>query len=130
MGRIVTTVKIQNARHPDTTELECSALVDSGAAYMVLPKAWKHRLGELELAREVEVELGDQTRVRGEICGPVKIKVEGFPQIFSEVLFVEMLEQDNRGFEPLLGYVVLEQSQAAVDMVKHRLTYVKTVDLK
>ncbi len=29
-----------------------------------------------------------------------------------------------------IGYIILEQSQAAVDMVGHRLMHVKRVDLK
>ena len=33
-------------------------------------------------------------------------------------------------YEPLLGYIVLEQSQAAVDMLGHRLIHVKYADLK
>jgi hypothetical protein len=28
-------------------------------------------------------------------------------------------------YEPLVGYIVLEQSQAAVDMLGHRLIHVK-----
>ena len=33
-------------------------------------------------------------------------------------------------YEPLIGYVVLEQAQAAVDMMGHRLVHVKRLDLK
>ncbi len=36
----------------------------------------------------------------------------------------------NGGYEPLLGYIVLEQSQAAVDMLGHRLILAKRLDLK
>ena len=32
--------------------------------------------------------------------------------------------------EPLIGHLVLQQSQAAVDMVGHRLVFVKHLDLK
>ena len=32
--------------------------------------------------------------------------------------------------EPLLGYVMLEQAQAAVDMLGHRLVPVQYMDLK
>ena len=38
--------------------------------------------------------------------------------------------EPRNGFEPLLGYIVLEQSQAAVDMLGHRLVKVKYLDLK
>ena len=37
---------------------------------------------------------------------------------------------ENGIYEPLVGYIVLEQSQAAVDMVGHRLLHVKKMDLK
>jgi hypothetical protein len=33
-------------------------------------------------------------------------------------------------YEPLIGYIILEQSQAAVDRVGHRLLHVKKMDLK
>jgi len=45
------------------------------------------------------------------------------------VLFLEM-EPANGDYEPLIGYVILEQSQAAVDMLGHRLIPVKRMDLK
>ena len=40
------------------------------------------------------------------------------------------MQPENGGYEPLLGYIVLEQSQVAVDMVGHRLVRVKHADLK
>ena len=36
----------------------------------------------------------------------------------------------DRKFEPLVGYIILEQSQAAIDMNNHRLVAVKHMDLK
>ena len=48
---------------------------------------------------------------------------------FSEVLFIDMEPEDGE-LEPLIGYIVLEQSQAAVDMLGHRLIHVKRLDLK
>lgn len=33
-------------------------------------------------------------------------------------------------YDPLVGYLVLEQSQAAVDMLGHRLVRVDKLDLK
>jgi hypothetical protein len=40
-----------------------------------------------------------------------------------------MAFEDGR-YEPLIGYLPLEHSQAAVDMLGHRLVYVKRMDLK
>ncbi len=36
----------------------------------------------------------------------------------------------NGDFEPLIGYIVLEQSQASVDMLGHRLVPDRHMDLK
>lgn len=128
MGRIVTQIRIDNTSEAGAS-IMCDALVDTGAAYVVLPSAWKSRLGKLEKLGDVPLELGDQTRKTGEIYGPVKLQMEGFRPIYTEVLFIEMQPQQGN-FEPLLGYIPLEQSQAAVDMVGHRLIPVKAVDLK
>jgi len=40
------------------------------------------------------------------------------------------MEPTNGRYEPLLGYIILEQSRAAIDMVGHRLVQVKYMDLK
>jgi predicted aspartyl protease len=128
MGRIVTAVTIKNTIDASQS-LRCDALVDTGAAYLTLPSAWKERLGALEEVRTVEVEIATQEVVEGSICGPVRLELDGFAPIFSEVLFVKMSPRDGV-YEPLIGYITLEQSQAAVDMVRHRLVHVKRVDLK
>jgi predicted aspartyl protease len=128
MGRIVTSVTIANAAD-SSMSLTCDALVDTGTSYLTLPSAWKERLGHLEQIRTVEAITATQEIVEGVICGPVRIEIEGFPPVFGEVLFLEMESLDGR-YEPLIGYIVLEQSQAAVDMQGHRLVHVKWVDLK
>jgi predicted aspartyl protease len=128
MGRIVTPVTIKNTIDASHS-LRCEALVDTGAAYLTLPIAWKERLGALEQVRTVEAEIATQEVIEGAICGPVRIELEGFAPIFGEVLFVDMAPRDGV-YEPLIGYITLEQSQAAVDMVGHRLVHVKRVDLK
>lgn len=128
MGRIVASVIIENLTDPSVT-LRCDALVDTGTSFMVLPNAWKDRLGSLEVLDKINLETATQEIVTGEICGPVKIRVEGFRPIFNEVLFVEM-NPENGIYEPLIGYIVLEQCQAGVDMLGHRLVPVKHMDLK
>lgn len=77
----------------------------------------------------VELQTATQQVVEGTVCGPVKIKVEGFRSVYNEVLFLDM-EPDSGEYEPLLGYIVLEQCGAAVDMIGHRLIPVKYMDLK
>lgn len=128
MGRIVTPVTITNARNPEFKVL-CGALVDTGVSHMVLPLAWEDKLGDIEHVDTIEVELAGQTAQSGEICGPAKIQIEGFRPIYSEVLFLEMQPEEGM-YEPLVGYIVLEQCQAGVDMVGHRLVPIKRLDLK
>lgn len=98
-------------------------------AHVVLPLAWKERLGKLNKVRDIDCETATQELIKGEICGPVEIKLEGFAPIYGEVLFLSMEPSDGI-YEPLVGYIVLEQSQAAVDMLGHRLVHVKKADLK
>lgn len=128
MGRIITRVSVSNPADP-SKRVRCAALVDTGSAGLVLPRAWKSRFGSLPLAATVQMETADQRVVEGEICGPVTIQIEGFRPVSGEVTFLEMLPK-NGDYEPLLGYIVLEQSQAAVDMARDRLVPVKYVDLK
>ena len=128
MGRIVSSVTITSISD-SSKSLRCDALVDTGDAFMVLPSAWKERLGDLEVVDTIALETATPETVEGEIRGPVRIQLEGFRPIFNEVLFVEMKPEDGI-FEPLIGYIVLEQSQAGVDMLGHRLVPIKHMDLK
>ena len=128
MGRIVSNVRITNLLEQEAV-ITCDALVDTGAAYMVLPKAWKERIGKIKTVREIDCEIATQEIVKGEVCGPVEIRIEGFKPIYSELLFPDMKPIDGV-YEPLIGYIILEQSQAAVDMLGHRLIHVKKTDLK
>jgi predicted aspartyl protease len=128
MGRIVSSVTITSLSDPSRS-LRCDALVDTGASFMVLPNAWKDRLGDLEFLDTISLETATQETVPGEVRGPVRIQLEGFRPIFNEVLFVEMKPEDGI-YEPLIGYIVLEQSQAGVDMLGHRLVPIKHMDLK
>ncbi len=128
MGRIIANIKISNFAEPESV-INCEALVDTDAANLVLPKAWKNKLGHIKSIREVDCETATQQIVRGEICAPVEIQIEGFEKVVSEVLFLDMDPPDGI-YEPLIGYIILEQCQAAVDMLGHRLIHIKKVDLK
>jgi predicted aspartyl protease len=121
-------VRIESLSDPQKT-IRCDALVDTGASYLILPSAWRDRLGELDEIGTVDLETATQDVVQGTICGPVRIQIEGFRPIYNEVLFLDMKPQ-NGAYEPLIGYIVLEQSQAAVDLLGHRLIQVKRMDLK
>jgi hypothetical protein len=84
---------------------------------------------KLDNLGKVQLETAAQETVEGEVCGPVRIQIEGFRPIYNEVLFLDM-KPENGEYEPLIGYVILEQSRAAVDMLGHRLVPVKRMDLK
>ena len=128
MGRIIAWVAIANVADASKS-LRCDALVDTGASLMVLPSAWRDRLGDLHVVGKIDLETATQKAIQREVCGPVQIQIEGFRSIFSEVLFVEMKPQDGI-YDPLIGYIVLEQSQAGVDVLGHRLVPIKHMDLK
>jgi len=129
MGRIVVPVKITNLFDEDKS-IQCEMLVDTGAGALILPRAWKERLGDFKRSEPVELQLADQGVVRGEACWPVEIKIEGFRPVANEVIFVDMGLNEEDTYEPLLGYVILEQAQVAVDMLGHRLVPVRYIDMK
>ena len=128
MGRIVVEARIENGTD-STCHIHCDALVDTGAAYLTLPKAWQARLGQLTRLDTVEVETATQAVVSGDICGPVLLRMEHFRPVLTEVLFIDMEPADGQ-YEPLIGYIPLEQAQAAVDLLGHRLVKISRVDLK
>ena len=86
--------------------------------------AWT--LNELDT---VEVETANQSIIEGVICGPVFLRMTAFLPILTEVLFIDMLPE-NGVYEPLIGYIPLEQAQAVVDLAGHRLVKAGRVDLK
>lgn len=128
MGRIVATVDVQNVAEPRLSK-KLDALVDTGASYLTLPRAWKEQFGSFEAEEVIELQTATQEPIKGTVCGPVRVQVEGFRAIYNEVLFIDM-EPEDGGFEPLLGYIALEQCGAAVDLVGHRLLPVRYMDAK
>jgi len=129
MGRVLTPVKIQNLQSPEHS-IEVQAFVDTAAAYLTLPMVWKERLGNLRHFRTVKTQFADQRISVAEIYGPVLLQIDGFEEISTEVLFLDMVPDDHGRYEPLLGYIPLEQANATVNMLEHRLVPVKYVDLK
>lgn len=131
MGRIVVEATIENGSDP-AFRIRSNALVDTGAAYLTLPLAWRDRLGELMLLETVPVETATQAVVSGDICGPVLLRMGGFRPVLTEALFIEMEPSGGHDghYEPLIGYIPLEQAQAVVDLVGYRLVKFSRVDLK
>jgi hypothetical protein len=128
MGRIVANVKLENVLDRSKV-FEFSGMVDTGATYITLPKAWRSRLGEIATTHKVEFETATQQISQGELCGPILVEIEGFLPVHCDVLFIDMEPSDGR-YEALIGYIPLEQCQAAVDMLGHRLIKAKAYDLK
>ena len=129
MGRIVVETRVTNLFDEDRS-IRCGMLVDTGAGALILPAAWKERLGAFKRSETVTLQLANQDVLEGEACWPVEIEIEGFRPVANEVIFVEMEAGDDEEYEPLLGYVILEQAQAAVDLVGHRLVPVRYIDMK
>src|SRR5205807_643876 len=67
MGRLIASVTVENLLDP-SKNLRCDALVETGASHMVLPRAWRERLGDLQTFRTVDVETATQAIVSGEVC--------------------------------------------------------------
>ena len=128
MGRIVATIDIQNATGSRFSK-KLDALVDTGASYVTLPLVWKEQFGSFGAEELIELQTATQESIEGTVCGPVKITIEGFRAIHSEVLFIDM-QPEGGEYEPLLGYIALEQSGVAVDMIGHRLLPVRYMDAK
>lgn len=126
MGKIIVGVTVSNLLENEQT-FAFDAFVDTGATFLTLPKAWKSKLGDIEVLEEVELELASGEIVEGEICGPVSIKVEDFRQIAGEVLFIDMDPGADGKYEPLIGYLPLEAIPAGVDMLNHCLFKVKAM---
>lgn len=129
MERIIAQTKVTNL-FDEGKAIQCGMFVDSGAGALMRPMAWKERLGRFRRSDAVELQLANGDVVSGEVCAPVLIEIEGFRPVYNEVVFLESGAGNGEVEEPLLGYVILTQARAAVDMVGHRLVPVRYIDLK
>lgn len=128
MGRFVIEATISTGVGSDAA-ITCEALVDTGAAYLTLPNAWRSRLGGVSVLDPVDVATTDQSVLTGQICGPVMLRFGDFRPVWTEALFIDMEPAHGR-YEPLIGTIPLEQTQVVVDLAGHRLAKVERVDLK
>lgn len=129
MGRIVSQIRLENILDSEKN-MEFSAMVDTGAACLTLPKVWRDHFGKVFDSEEVELATATQEMVKGELCGPFKIVVNNFRPVYLQVLFIDMQPDEDNDYDPLLGYIPLESIPVAVDMLGHRLVPVKYFDLK
>ena len=129
VGEVRVILRVENLGDP-RCRLECEALVDTGSVGLVLPSAWRERLGVLPEVELVDVELADQRVVTAEIRGPVRIQIDGFRRFVGEVIFADMQARPDGSYEPLVGCIVLEACNVVVDPVDRRLVARKYYPLK
>jgi predicted aspartyl protease len=129
VGNIVVQVTVTNLIEP-AHHIDFEGLVDTGTFGLVLPRAWKERLGPLAQSATVEVETADQRVVTGELSGPVWVQIAGCRPIPDEVVFMDMQPGRHEAYEPLVGYTILERCGLVIDMVTHRLVARKYFDAK
>jgi clan AA aspartic protease len=94
-------------------DVECEALVDSGAAELSLPAEFIERL-KLQQTAEVQVYTADGGRHTYRVFGIVDLYVQGRS---SQVRAIEL----PRGTQPLLGAVPLEEMDWHVSPRKKKL---------
>ncbi len=128
MGRIVSHITISNPVHSDC-KVSLNALVDTGASALLLPDSYQNKLGDMEELEPSFCTFADGSKKLSRRFGPVRIQMDGFPVIYNEVMFLPP-DAEGKDVEPLIGYIILEQSRAGVDMVGHRLFKVDSYDLK
>lgn len=128
MGRIIAQTKVTNLAD-EGKSVHCGMFVDTGAAALILPAAWRSKLGSFPREESVELVLDNGEVVHGAACAPVEIEIDGYRPVVNEAVFVEAVEAEGAE-EPLLGYVILAQAQAAVDVLGHRLVPVRYLDMK
>lgn len=89
MGRIVVRTRAANL-FDEEKFIGCGLFVDTGAGALILPRAWKERLGRFPRSEAVELQMANGEVVRGEACWPVEVRIEGFRPVSNEVIFVDM----------------------------------------
>jgi predicted aspartyl protease len=129
MGEIYVGLTVENGRESGGA-VSFRAMVDTGAFGLILPSAWKARLGDMPELSLVDLEMADQRVVVAEIRGPVVVQLEGFRRVSSEVIFVYMEARADGSYEPLVGYTVLELANVVIDMRRHCLVAKKYYKLK
>lgn len=125
MGAIVSQVRLTN-NFDQGQHIEFSALVDTGSTYLVMPLAWKSRLGQLEHIRSGLANLADGRTIETDIWGPLRIEIDNFPPTYTEVVFMDMGDDADR-YEALLGHLPLQQANLGLDMLNHKLFSLKYI---
>ena len=112
MGLILADVELSNAREDDLLPMTVSALVDSGALHLCIPRhvATQLRLPVLD-RREVTVASGDEQTV--DYVGPVKIKFANRQCLVGALVL---------GDRALLGAIPMEDMDLVVSPSRQSVT--------
>ena len=110
MGRVDVTVQISNLDGSQTREVE--AMVDTGSTYTFVPASMLRDLGVVPTRRS-RFRLANGGIVEYE-RGEARVRLNGFA-VTTEIIF------GDEDAAPLLGVVVLEQLELAVDPVGGKL---------
>ena len=112
MGKVVERVRITNIFHPEKS-VEVDALIDTGAAMVVLPQNIVDKLG-LRKVREVKVRYSNNKIEMKPVYRAVIIEILGREGTFDVI-------GEEEGSQPLIGQVVLEVLDLVVDPRTRRL---------
>ena len=104
MGRVYVQVKIRNL-FDDSRVVDCNPLVDTGAAHLTLPTAWKERFGDIKFIRKVDMRIPttQEWYIGLKFADRWKFSRKPFDPVYGEVMFLNM-KPDHGLYEPLLGY--------------------------
>jgi hypothetical protein len=129
MGRITASLRLTNITDASKS-LSIRALVDTGAGHITLPLAWREQFGKLFRQEQVLAGLADGSLRKAWVCGPLDAQIEDFRPFSADVLFIEMEPGPDGEYEPLIGYIALEEAGATADFSRDRLMRLPHVDLK
>ena len=119
MGVFTVPIKLKNwqnrflPKEKKGKEIQCEALVDSGAAELALPEEFIERL-KLEELDTVKVYTADGAQHEYRVFGIVELEVQG------RVCQVRVIELPH-GAEPLLGAVPLEEMDWHISPLEKKL---------
>lgn len=130
MGRIMARVDVENTSAGGKAKRGIDVLVDTGAAHLTLPLAWKWEFGVFHKEKRVVAKLADGNGAEGLLCWPADINIGGVAEANCEILFIDMKPNPKGDYDCLLGYIPLETAELSVDMAGHKLVPVGYCDLK
>ncbi len=112
MGKVIQKIKLTNIYDPSRSK-EIEGVVDTAATMLSLPAEVIEELG-LHKFRDVTVRYANNARQRKAVYGVVTLEMHGRGGEF------DVLEEE-RGTQPLIGQMVLEQLDLHVDPKGRRL---------